>query len=160
MAKSKWPDVKERLAEIEQWCKDGLTEEQICENLGIGTSAFNNYKLRHEELKVAIKKGRQVLVTQIENALVKRALGFNYEETKVSIRTVDGREVKFTEKSTKYQAPDVAACSLLLKNKARDQGWSDNPQKLQLDREIFEHRKKIEEAQIFGDDDELPNSTD
>ncbi|KLU65709.1 hypothetical protein DEAC_c23390 [Desulfosporosinus acididurans] len=158
MVKSRWPEVKARLSEIEQWIKDGLTEEQVCTNLGIGVSTFSEYKVRHEELRELLKKSRQVLVTQIENALVKRALGFSYEETKISIRQMDGREVKFTEKTTKYQPPDVAACSLLLKNKARDQGWSDNPQKLALEREIFEHRKRIEEAQVFGDsDDEVPN---
>ena len=62
--------------------------------------------------------------------MFKRALGITYEETKVSIRDVDGVQVKFTEKTTKYLPPDVAACSILLKNKDKERGWSDNPQKL------------------------------
>lgn len=155
--KSKWPEVKEKLMLIEKWCRDGLTEEQICTNIGVGHSAFNEYKKKYPELAEVLKKSKEVLITEIENALVKRALGFSYEETKVSIRMVDGVETKFTEKTTKYQPPDVAACSLLLKNKARENGWSDNPQKLMLEREMFEHRKRMEEAQIFGDD-EIPNS--
>lgn len=159
MSKCKWPQVKEKLPLIEKWCRDGLTEEQICTNIGVGHSAFNAYKKQYPELVEVLKKGKEVLITEIENALVKKALGFTYEETKVSIRMVDGREVKFTEKTTKYQAPDVAACSILLKNKDKERGWSDNPQKLLLEREMFEHRKRIEEAQVFGDsEDELPNS--
>ena len=158
MPKSKWAQVKDKLQLIEKWTGDGLTEYQVCKNLGISVQTLNEYKKQYPELAESLKKGRQVIITEIENALVKRALGFSYEETKVSIRDVDGHQVKFTEKTTKYQAPDVAACSLLLKNKARDMGWSDNPQKLMLEREMFEHRKRIEEAQIFGDEEQNPNT--
>ena len=156
--RSKWPQVQENLMLIEKWCRDGLNEDQICINLGISVATLHVFKKKYPELAKALKKGREIAVTEIENALFKRALGFSYEETKISIRQVDGREVKFTEKTTKYQPPDVAACSLLLKNKARDQNWSDNPQKLALEREIFEHRKRIENAQVFGDGDELDSS--
>jgi hypothetical protein len=159
VSKSKWPQVKEKLLLIEKWCRDGLTEEQICANIGVGHTAFNEYKKQYPELAEALKKGKEVLITEIENALVKRALGYSYEETKVSIRDVDGKQVKFTEKTTKCQPPDVAACFILLKNKDKERGWSDNPQKLQLEKEIFKHRKRIEEAQVFGDD-ESPNSGD
>lgn len=157
MSKSKWPLIKDKLILIEKWCRDGLTEEQICINLGVGHSAFNVYKKQYPELAEALKKGKEVAITEVENALFKRALGFTYEETKVSIRMVDGVETKFTEKNTKYQPPDVAACSILLKNKDKERGWSDNPQKLELEKQIFEHRKRIEEAQVFGDGDEIPN---
>jgi hypothetical protein len=159
MSKSKWPDVREKLPLVEKWARDGLTEAQICKNLGVSVQTLYDYKKLYPELVESLKKGKEVLITEIENALVKRALGFSYEETKISIRQVEGREVKFTEKTTKYQPPDVAACSILLKNKDKERGWSDNPQKLALEREIFKHRKRIEEAQVFGDnDDERPNT--
>lgn len=152
--KSKWAQVEENLILIERWMRDGLSETQVCTNLGISVATLNKFKKQHVELAKALKKGREIAITEVENALFKRALGFAYEETKISIRDVDGHQVKFTEKTTKYQPPDVAACSLLLKNKAREYGWSDNPQKLALEREMFEHRKRIEEAQIFGDDEQ------
>lgn len=155
---SKWALVQEKLPLIEKWCRDGLTEKQICTNIGISVQTLNVFKKQYPELVDSLKKGKEVLITELENALVKKALGFSYEETKVSIRAVDGREVKFTEKTTKYQAPDTAACYILLKNKDKDRGWSDNPQKLELEKQIFEHRKRIEEAQVFGDDDEIPNT--
>ncbi|MDR3586867.1 MAG: transposase [Desulfosporosinus sp.] len=152
MATSKWPQVQVKLLLVERWARDGLTEEQICKNLGVSRSIFNVYKNEHPDLLDALKKGREVAITEVENALFKRALGFNYEETKVSIRVVGGKEVKFTEKTTKYQAPDVAACSILLKNKDKERGWSDNPQKLELDKLMFEFHKKIEEAKVFGNE--------
>lgn len=44
-------------------------------NLGVGHSAFNVYKKQYPELAEVLKKGKEVLITEIENALVKRALG-------------------------------------------------------------------------------------
>jgi hypothetical protein len=152
MAVSKWHLVEEKLILVERWARDGLTEEQICKNIGVSVSVFNVYKKEHPELLDALKKGRDVAITEIENALFKRALGSNFEETKVSIRDVNGKQVKFTEKTTKYLPPDVAACFILLKNKDKERGWCDNPQKMELDRLMFEFHKKIEEAKVFGDD--------
>lgn len=149
--RNRWPEVKEKLMLIEKWCRDGLSERQICTNLGIGHSAFNVYKKQYPELTDALKKAREVIITELENALIKRALGQTYEETKVSIRDVGGKQVKFTEKTTKYLPPDVAAIYILLKNKDRG-NWSDNPIKMELERQMFEHRKRLDEAQVFGDD--------
>ncbi len=153
MSKSKWPQVEENLILVERWMRDGLTEEQVCTNLGISVATLNKFKKQHIELAKVLKKGRDIAVTEVENALFKRALGFSFDETKVSIRMVDGVETKFTEKTTKYQIPDVAACSILLKNKDKERGWSDNPQKIELERQMFEFHKRIEEAKVFGDDD-------
>lgn len=133
---------------IEKWARDGLTEEQICKNIGVGVNAFNVYKKQHEELKESLKKGREIIITEIENALIKRALGYEVEEIKTSIRMIDGKENKYTEKSRKHIPPDVGACAILLKNKDRG-NWSDNPMKLEIERELLELRKKIEEEKMF-----------
>ena len=148
MSKSKWPQVQDKLMLIEKWARDGLTEEQICKNIGVGVNAFNVYKKQHEELKESLKKGREIIITEIENALIKRALGYEVEEIKTSIRMIDGKENKYTEKSRKHIPPDVGACAILLKNKDRG-NWSDNPMKLEIERELLELRKKIEEEKMF-----------
>lgn len=155
--KSKWPEVQEKLPLVERWIQEGITEEQVCRNLGISVNTLNVYKKQYPQLKESLKKAREVIITELENALIKRAIGFNYQETKVSIREIDGKQVKFTEKITKYQPPDVAALFILLKNK--DKGnWADNPMKMELDRQMFEFHKKIETAKVFGDDN--PDSSD
>lgn len=148
MSKSKWPQVQEKLMLIEKWARDGLTEEQICKNLGVSVNAFNIYKKQYPELKESLKKGREIIITEIENALIKRALGYEYEEIKTSIRMIDGKETKYTEKTKRHIPPDVGACAILLKNKDRG-NWSDNPMKLEIEREFLELRKKIEEEKMF-----------
>ena len=149
MAKSKWPLVKDKLHFIEKWARDGLTEKQIAKNLGISHDTLNRYKNEHSEMSDSIKRGRQSCVTEIENALVKRALGFEYEEVKNYMKDDgDGRITKYTEKTKKYQPPDVGACAILLKNKDRG-NWSDNPAKLDLDRELLELKKEMERMKNF-----------
>ncbi len=145
MAKSKWVKVKDKLLLVKKWARDGLTEEQICKNLGISKATMNNYKKDHVDFLNAIKNGKEVAITEIENALYKRALGYEYEELKTYIKLENGKETKYTEKTKKHIAPDVAACSILLKNKDRG-NWSDNPMKTDLDRELLELRKKMEEV--------------
>lgn len=73
----------------------------------------------------------------MENALVKRALGFTYEESRKYIKETEDKEICYIEKTEKYQPPSVGACMILLKNK--DHGnWSNNPVKDDLDRERME----------------------
>ena len=77
MAKSKWEEVKDKLIIVEGWARDGLTDEQIAENLGISTSTFYDYKSKHSEFSESLKKGKEVVDYEVENALLKNALSGN-----------------------------------------------------------------------------------
>lgn len=74
MAKSKWEDIKEKLVLVTGWARWGLSDEQICKNLGISIQTFYNYKNEHIEFLEAIKKGKDVVDFEIENALMKKAM--------------------------------------------------------------------------------------
>lgn len=92
----------------------------------------------------ALKKGKEVIITELENALIKRALGYEYEETKTYIRDEGGKKVKYTEKTVKQLPPDVGACAILLKNKDKEH-YSDNPALLELKKEMLELQKQAAE---------------
>jgi len=77
MAKSKWEQVKDKLILIEGWARDGLTNEQIAENLGINQDTFYNYKKKYPEFSETLKRGKEVIDYQVENALLKNALDGN-----------------------------------------------------------------------------------
>ena len=77
MAKSKWNKVKDKLVLVEGWARDGLTDEQIANNLGIATSTFYEYKKNYEEFSETLKKGKEVVDYEVENALLKSALSGN-----------------------------------------------------------------------------------
>lgn len=132
--------VKPHLKEIEEWCNT-MTEQQIAKRLGVAYSSWNQYKLDFPELTEIIKKGRTDLVTELRSALIKRAKGFSYTETKVVEEC--GKVVK-TEVVTKIQPPDVAALNLCLKNYDSD-NWANDPQMLRIrERELELREKQIE----------------
>lgn len=152
--------VKPHLDEITEWRKD-LTEAQIAKRLGIGKTAFGTYKKTYSELAEALKKGERDLVTEFRSALVRKALGFHYTETKtiteqvrwsedMYLRLVEAgfteREISQarlirTEVSEKYAAPDVAAINLGLKNYDK-KNWANDPQTLELKKKELELREK------------------
>ena len=144
MAKSKWPDVRSKLKLVEKWALDGLTEKQIANNLGISHETMNQYKKLHTDFSEVIKKGREVMVLEIENALFKRAKGYEYEEKKVYTKTEDGVSTTYTEITKKHQPPDVGAAIFILKNKDKE-NYSDNPQMIELKKQEMELRQKIAE---------------
>lgn len=77
MAKSKWNKVKDKLVLVEGWARDGLTDEQIANNLGIATSTFYEYKKNYVEFSETLKKGKEIVDYEVENALLKSALSGN-----------------------------------------------------------------------------------
>lgn len=95
---------------VDKWLNEGATEKQVAENLGIAYSTWNVYKTQYQELKTVCEKPRAALVDQLRGALVKKALGFQYEETKTYIKQEnDGQETTYTEIITKYSVPDTTA---------------------------------------------------
>ncbi len=62
------------------WRRHGLTEAEICKNLGVGYSTFSVYKNDYIELQEVLKTGKEDAAAQVLNALFQRAVGFEYEE--------------------------------------------------------------------------------
>lgn len=74
--------VESRLFEVECWARDGLIDEQIANNLGVAYSTFKVYKEKFSALSAALKRGKEIIDFEVENALLKRALGYEYSERK------------------------------------------------------------------------------
>lgn len=125
MAKGKykeWLDP-EGLLKIEGWARDGLVDEQIAQNIGINPATLYDWKKKYPEISKALKKGKEVVDRQVENALLKRALGYKYEEIKTE-KTEEGKKVTVTVKEV---VPDTTAQIFWLKNRKPDQ-WRDKQQ--------------------------------
>ena len=121
MAVSKWPEVKDKLIQVEAWCRDGLIEAQIATNLGISVATLEVYKHDHPEFVEALKRGKEVVDIQVENKLFKRAMGYEYDE----VKTVVDDEGKVTvTKTIKEVVPDTTAQIYWLKNR-KPREWRD-----------------------------------
>lgn len=125
IAKSKYEtDVKPRLVEIEAWKRDGLTNEQIMKNLGIGRDSFYRYKDKYSEFSDALKKGKEVADIEVENALFKRAIGYKYKEVIKEVKEIDGKKSIYIKEVIKEMPGDVAAQIFWLKNRKSNK-WKD-----------------------------------
>lgn len=114
MAKSKWEQVKDKLILVEGWARDGLTDEQIANNLGISKDTFYKYKKNYADFSDSLKKGKEIVDYEVENALLKRALGYEYTET---VKEIKENGNKIIKKTTKQVAPDVTAQIYWLNNR-------------------------------------------
>jgi transposase-like protein len=59
---------------IEGWARDGLTDEQIAHNMGINPDTLYSWKKKFPEISEALKKTKEVVDREVENALYKKAL--------------------------------------------------------------------------------------
>lgn len=126
MAKGKYREwlTPEGLLKLEGWARDGLTDEQIAVNMGVNAATLYRYKKDYSEICEALKKGKEVVDRQVENALLKRALGYNYEEIKTEKYEVDGEPVQKVTTTVKEVVPDTTAQIFWLKNRKPKQ-WRD-----------------------------------
>lgn len=125
MAKGKYVDwlTPDGLLIIEGWARDGLTEAQIAHNIGISHQTLCTWKDRFKEILEALKRGKAPVDIEVENALLKRALGYSYDEIKTVMK--DGVEVERTI-TRKTVPPDTTAQIFWLKNRKPAQ-WRDKP---------------------------------
>lgn len=117
----------EGLLKIEGWARDGLTDEQIAKNIGISRETIYAWKKQYPNFSDALKKGKEVVDREVENALLKKALGYEYDEvTRERAFNADtGKpELMVTKIVKKQMAPDTTAQIFWLKNR-KPSDWRD-----------------------------------
>lgn len=129
MAKPKYTTDFPLLAQ--GYARQGLSDIQIAKNLRIHPGTYYRYQQQHKEFSEAIKEGKRPVDIEVENALLKRALGFEYEETHVEYepptKPNDKPKPKSVKKIMKFIPPDVGAITVWLFNR-RGQFWKDKRQ--------------------------------
>lgn len=119
MAKGKYqkwlePDA---LILLEGWARDGLTDEQISHNMGISKQTLYEWIKKFPDISNSLKKGKEVTDIIVENALLKRALGYDYDESRIEVNP-DGTRKKTVFK--RHMPADTTALIFWLKNRRRD----------------------------------------
>lgn len=69
--------TKDNLILLEGWARSGLTDQQIANNMGIHVSTLYDYKNKSTEIRDALKKNKDIVDYEVENALLKNALNGN-----------------------------------------------------------------------------------
>lgn len=124
---------------LEGWARDGLTDEQIAKNMSVSRATLSKYKKEHQDILDAIKKGKEIVDYEVENALLKKALGYTETLNKQKV-TRDGDVVDITEDV--HIAPDSTAIIFWLKNR-QPKKWRDKVELTSDDEKMKEINKNI-----------------
>lgn len=128
MAKQKYDDTFPLLAQ--DYARQGMIDTQIAKKLGIHVATLYEYQKLYPEFSEALKKGKMPVDIEVENALLKRAKGFEYEEVHIEFKPKGKEKPDEKTKPTmirkikKFVVPDTAACAFWLKNR-RPKLWKD-----------------------------------
>jgi hypothetical protein len=128
--------VHPRLNTILAWRRHGQTYEDIAKNLGVGLSSLHKYVANHGELVEVLKTGKDDAAAEVENAVFRTAIGYEYAETKITLEGTDNpkdfdvspaeeaRQIasgkRRIERFLKQQAPNTTAQIFYLSNRCSD----------------------------------------
>lgn len=117
-------DKDKIIPKIIEYCKMGLTEAQMASNLGIVMSTLSCWKLKYKEISETLKAGKEEIDIQVENALFKRATGFETEETTTIAKNSSNSQTTEIHKTKKLIPPDPTSMIFWLKNR-QPKKWTD-----------------------------------
>lgn len=127
--------TEEGLLKITGWARDGLIDKQIAHNMGVSYTSLREWKNQFPAIAEALRKGKEVVDREVENALFKSAIGYTQTIRKpVKVRDVEydpeaGRKVREVERWVAVEEeilvpPQVTAQIFWLKNRKPDQ-WRE-----------------------------------
>lgn len=145
MAKGKYQEWlgEDNLIKLEAWARNGLTDEQLANNMGINVATLYTWKKKYDEINDALKRGKEVVDIEVENSLLKAAKGYFVDEEKTYISEVGGVVTKRKEITKKYIAPNTTAQIFWLKNRKPIE-WRDK---------VFSENYNVDKVIIEGEDD-------
>lgn len=140
MAKGKYEKwlTPEGLTLLEGWARDGLTDEQIAHNMGVSRKTLAEWKKKYGDISDTLKRGKEIVDYEVENALLKKALGYTVKEQKL---TKDGELIEIEREIP----PDTTAQIFWLKNRRPDK-WRDKVENVNINEDDKELKINIVDA--------------
>lgn len=106
---------------LREWSLCGLLERDIARRMGIGVGTLNRWRRRYPAIAQALEVQRAAADDQVEDALLRKALGYESVEQRVEITAKGERKEVSTVKQV---GPDLSAIALWLK-KRQPRRWGD-----------------------------------
>ena len=130
---------KDKLILLEGWARDGLTDEQIAKNIGINRTTLYDWKKKEVNIADALKKGKEVIDFEVENALLKKALGYTIT---IKEEKLDRDGCVHTLEKDVHIPPDTTAQIFWLKNRKKEQ-WREKVEVVKTDEDLQNINKNI-----------------
>lgn len=117
---------------IKSWARNTFSKSEIADRMGINVNTLVKWQKQYDEIDRAINVTRELVDFQVENAVLKAALGYKTKEIKVTIgkKIVNGETVELLkETTTKEVPPNIKAAMFWLNNRKFDD-WKLNRDKI------------------------------
>ena len=112
---------EEGQALLASWARDGLGVKEISQKIGVTSRTLSKWIVKYPKIREKVYSTRQVIDAKVEEAILKKALGFETTEVR-QVKKANGDEELTAV--TKLVPPDISACSMWLKNSCPEK-WSD-----------------------------------
>lgn len=148
--KSKKPEALKQLKEIRALSEEGYSEKEIAKFLGVGLTVFYEMKKEYPEFANALQSGRRVAIENLENASYKTAMGYEYEESTVTI-ILDENDMptkKQREVRKKHQPGNPAMQQYLLNNWTKGK-YTKDPVSMKFKEEEMKLKKEAAKYSNF-----------
>ena len=111
---------EEGLTLVSAWARLGLAENELARRMGVSTRTLRKWRRKAPALDAAALRDKAWADAAVEQAMLRRALGFSVTET-TEEETASGLKTKSAEK---YIPPDLSAQLAWLKLRCPDR-WSE-----------------------------------
>ena len=111
-----------QLKRIETWSGNGLSMLDIAKNMGIARSTLYQWEKKSEYISDALHTGRQVKLEKVENAMFRRAIGYDKEEIHYKWDEA-GNRIPIKSRIVHY--PGEASLIKYYANNAAPEKWQD-----------------------------------
>lgn len=130
-AKTKYKE--EYNEQVEKICKLGSTDAQIANFFNVTETTINNWKIDFPIFFESIKKGKDHFdLNNVENALLKSAMGFDYDEVSETDSSGENGSFSSTKTTNKKVVGNVTAQIFWLKNR-QPARWKDKQEVEHID---------------------------
>ena len=116
-----WEQDKQ-LQKIVEWGSKGLALHEIATNMGVARQTLWKWRQRSTDIDNALHTGNKAILEILENALIRKALGYEREEVTFKYLE-DGTRIP-TKGRVIHYPPDTPALKYAMSNKSKGE-WKD-----------------------------------
>lgn len=117
---------------IKNWSRNTFSKSEIADRMGVNINTLLKWQKQYVEINEAMNVTREIVDFQVENAVLKAALGYKTKEIKVTVgkKVVNGEMVEMLKETTvKEVPPNIKAAMFWLNNRKFDD-WKLNRDKV------------------------------
>ena len=117
---------------IRGWARNTFSKKEIADKMGVTPATLNNWCEKYEEIDVAVKTSKEIVDYQVENAVLKAALGYKTKEIKVTVgkKVINGEMVEMLKETTTREVPPNVNAAIFWLNNRKFDDWKRNRDKV------------------------------